>query len=205
MPFVPTVNTLRADLHYLWDSQQCSNSLYFQGSASPDIALATELGEALISWWETEYAPNVAETVSLQEVVLTDLTNETSFSIAVTTGLPISGTVASPSLPNNVSLCISFRTAQRGRSSRGRNYVVGMCESQAVASEATEGFIGVMLDAYEQLIGAGTFVAGLQWVVVSTISNGDPRSSGLAQPVTSVIVTDPVIDSQRRRLPGRGN
>jgi hypothetical protein len=37
-------------------------------------------------------------------------------------------------------------------------------------------------------------------------SNGKPipRSEGIGTPITSVTVVDPIIDNQRRRLPGRG-
>jgi hypothetical protein len=31
-----------------------------------------------------------------------------------------------------------------------------------------------------------------------------PRTEGIATPVTQVVITDHTIDSQRRRLPGRG-
>jgi hypothetical protein len=46
--------------------------------------------------------------------------------------------------------------------------------------------------------------ASWEMVVVSTVENKAPRASALVQPVTSVLYTDLTVDSQRRRLTGRG-
>jgi len=43
-----------------------------------------------------------------------------------------------------------------------------------------------------------------QLVVVSRYSNGVPRSVGIATPVTSAILVDSRVDTQRRRLVGVG-
>jgi hypothetical protein len=46
--------------------------------------------------------------------------------------------------------------------------------------------------------------AGYNLVVLSRIQDGVPRDLALAQTVTSILTTDLFIDSQRRRLTGRG-
>jgi len=107
-------------------------------------------------------------------------------------------------LPGNCSLSISFRTAGRGRSSRGRNYFVGLVESQVNGDVVNGGNVDAYQTLYEELIGAGSVVTGWQWVVVSRFFNGAPRTAGLAQPVTAVVVVDSFIDSMRSRLLGRG-
>jgi len=120
------------------------------------------------------------------------------------TGLPSAGTSAVDPLPFNCAHCVSFRTANRGRSGRGRNYVMGLSDSEAAASAIQTTRLNLDVNAYAALVGAGTFVAGLQFCVVSRYSGGAPRSVALIQPITSVLSVDATIDSQRRRLPGRG-
>lgn len=203
MAFVPVPNTLQAELRFTLGSQLVENVLYFTGSAGVTPALATSLGTALVSWWNANFKADSVTTFTLQTVYMTDLTSQTSFTVTHTAGLPSAGTNGGDPLPFNCALVASFRTAQRGRSGRGRNYVSGWPETQVSASTADSLRVGRILTGYNLLIGAGTFVAGLQWVVVSRFHDGIPRAVGLAIPITSVVV-DPTMDSQRRRLPGRG-
>ena len=86
---------------------------------------------------------------------------------------------------------------------RGRNYIVGLAEDVVSGNSVTPGFAAAVTAAYTALItatGAGPWL----WVVVSRYSNGAPRSQGLAQAVNAALLTDTNIDSQRRRLSGRG-
>jgi hypothetical protein len=204
MPFVPVPNTLQAELRFLWEGQRVENTLYFEGSAGVSPSLATDLGDALIGWWDTNFKALTTDTMSLEEVYLTDLTSATSFTVSDTSGLPLAGTNVSDSSPNNVAHCVSFRTAQRGRSGRGRNYVGGITEADLDGSVISALARAAHVVAYDILVGAGAFVPGLQWVVVSRFTGGAPRTTGLAIPITNVLSVDAIVDSQRRRLPGRG-
>lgn len=204
MAFVPAVNTLKAELRYTKEAQQCENVLYFVGSAGVTPTLATTLGNNLIGWWNTNMKTRTAADMTLREVYITDMSNATSFTVSITTGLPSAGTDAGESLPSNVALCVSFRTANRGRSGRGRNYVMGMTEAQTVGSFFGTTYVNAVVAAYQTLAGAGTFTPGLQWVVASFQNGGADRPTALLQPVTTVLSVHNGVDSQRRRLPGRG-
>lgn len=205
MPFVPALNTLEARLRFVLDAQITENTLYFQGSAGVTPALAGTLGGALVTWWNARFKADSSASMGLLEIYMTDLSFQTSFTVSYVTGLPSSGTSASPGLPNNVALCVSFRTGNRGRSGRGRNYVMGLTEADVTTNIVGTGRVNNAVAAYQALIGAGTFVAGLQWVVVSRYINKVPRGAALVQPITTALVVNSVVDSQRRRLPGRGN
>lgn len=204
MPFVPAANTLEARMRYTWGSQLVENTLYFQGSAGVTPALATTLGNNLIGWWNTNFKTPASNLLSLVQVYITDLSTATSFTVSVVTGLPSAGGSAVESLPFNCALCISFRTGNRGRSGRGRNYVPGLTEADQAASVVIASRVSGAVTAYTTLVGAGTFTPGLQFCVVSRFSNHAPRISALVQPVTTVLAVDSIIDSQRRRLQGRG-
>lgn len=204
MPFVPAANTLLAELRYTYGSVKMENTLYFQGSAGVTPALGITLGNALISWWNAHFKAPSPTAFSLVEVHVTDLSTQTSFTESVTTGLPSAGSSTVDGLPFNVAFCISFRTANRGRSGRGRNYVAGLTEADTQYSTIISTRRAAIVSAYLLLVGAGTFVAGLQWVVVSRFSGGAPRLNALVQPITTAFAVDDITDSQRRRLPGRG-
>src|SRR4029453_73176 len=152
----------------------------------------TTLAAELAEWWGANYAPAISDDVTLQAVRCTDLSSQEGPSIEYTATLPIPGENTSQSVPNNCSLCISFRTAARGRSARGRNYIVGLSENQTTNSSVDAGVPDFFTDAYSLLIGAGTFVAGYQWCVLSRYFNNAPRASGIGRPVTGVRVTDMV-------------
>jgi len=204
MPFIPAPNTLQARMRYNWGVQLIENTLYFEGSAGVSVALANSLGAALVSWWNTNFKPITSNLMALDQVYITDLTADNSFTVPYSTGLPLTGTNATEALPFNCALCISFRTANRGRSGRGRNYVAGLTEAQQAASVVAAATRLSIVTAYQALVGAGTFVPGLGFSVVSRFHNGLPRAQCLVQPITNVLAVDDILDSQRRRLPGRG-
>lgn len=204
MPYVPAPNVVQAELRYLYSIQKLENVIYFVGSAGITTTLMTTLGNNLINWWNVNFKPLVSTQLSLSEVYLTDLTTQTSPTVSVVTGLPSAGVDGGEPMPFNVAYCISFRTAGRGRSARGRNYVTGMTENDVSGNSIVGSFRDAAVAAYNLLVGAGTFTAGLQWCVVSRIHDNAPRAVALVQPITSVVTIDLVVDSQRRRLPGRG-
>lgn len=114
-------------------------------------------------------------------------------------------------MPGNVTMSVSFRTALRGRSFRGRNYVAGLTEDQVAGNIFISTLSASWKAAYEA-IAAAIASTGWTWVVVSRFSGVDavtkepiPRAAGVTTPVLSVIVVDDFVDSQRRRLAGRGN
>lgn len=204
MAFVPSPQVCEAEIEMVWDGQIVENTLYFQSSAAMDVALMGTLAAALITWWNANIKPGVADTLGLTAVAVTDLTTNTSPAVLTPVSPTSFGAGGAQSLPNNVALCISFRTAARGRTSRGRNYIPGLMENQVNQNTVIPAVPAAFIAAYEELIGPGTFVPGLQWGVLSRRVNNADRISGLFRPITSVAVVDSTVDSQRRRLPGRG-
>jgi hypothetical protein len=187
------------------------NTLYFENRGSFDLAAMLVLTNALEAWWQDNLAPITSDTVTLKELVVTDLTSATAPSLVTPALTGNSGTHSINSMPNNVSLCVSFRTSARWRSFRGRNYFAGLCEDQVDGNTVNSATVTALQDAYNLLVGSGTFSANWTWSVVSRFSGMSgtpprptPRAAGVITPITSARVVDPIIDSMRRRLPGRG-
>jgi len=209
MPFIPVENTVLAELRYNYLLQKVENTLWFLGDSAPDVASMTSLGEELIGWWDGGLRAVQNSGVQLREVVVTDMTTATGPQVTVTTGLPLSADVAEEPIPSSNSIVASFRTVNRGRSFRGRNYFVGLSRTQIDGNVVLPGLLGSIVTAYETLQASAT-VAGYTWVIASRFSGVDvngnpiPRVAGITTPVTTVLVVDNLVDSQRRRLAGRG-
>lgn len=203
MAFIPVPSTVQAELVYTWAGETCENVLHFEATGSPSPTEMVELGEHLIDWFDTYMKQYVNVTASLVNVKLTDLNAAFAPALDVTEGLPIVGTAAGDSLPNNVSCVFSKRTIFRGRSYRGRIYQVGLSEQHVTANAVLATPRNAMVAAWSQLISFTTPGEAWQLVVVSRYEDNAPREFGLTTPVVT-ITTDGVIDSQRRRLPGRG-
>lgn len=210
MPFVPVPNTCLVEMRMTYDLQQVENTLYFEFPGGIVTGAMQNLANDMEGWWNDSYAPLVVSGVQLREVVVTDLTSSSSAQVTNVPASVSTGAVLTPGLPSNVTLTVSFRTSLRGRSFRGRNYVVGIPSTDLTPPNTIEGpVVQSWIDAYQGISDALT-VADALWVVVSRFSGVTgagvpiPRTLGVTTPITNVVVVDQTVDSQRRRLPGRG-
>lgn len=210
MPFIPVANTALIEIRMTQNGQQVENTLWMEHATDPTAAEIDTICIAVRDWWSTNLAPIVSSNVELREVVGTSMTSASSPVGNAVPGSPLFGGSTANIVPGNVTMAISFRTGLRGRSFRGRNYAVGITEDQIAGNQFVAGLTALWQAAYDQLLldSAG---AGWEWVVASRFSgvdvNGDPipRAAGVTTPVTSIVVVDNNVDSQRRRLTGRGS
>jgi len=198
---VPDVAQVRVEGRQ--DGQLTINDVYFAisgGGITPtNIA---QLADAMDDWAAANLALKLSEDWSYTRVVAFDLTAADG-PIAVASN-PTTGAIASEAAPNNVAACISLRTAQRGRSGRGRNFIPGVPGNAVTLNTLSGPFMADIILAYENLIGAGTFLAGWQQVIVSRQTGGALRPTGLAIPVVSCEFTVPYVRSMRTREVGHG-
>lgn len=204
MAFVPVPNTCLVEIVYEQDSQIMENTLYFEKpTGSVVLADLEELLDEVNTIVRTQLLPLLSNTLQVLRIVGTMIDVVGGLQSISTASLPAPGQSTSPPLPNNTSLAMSLRTAQSGRSFRGRNYVAGLAEDAVAGNTVNGSMVTALLDVWDSLTHAGGD-AGWQAVVVSRISGGVPRTTGVTTPITSVVVFDDQVDTQRRRLPGRG-
>lgn len=204
MPFVPVPATVMAEIRMTLFGQKIENTLYFQFLDAPSVLAMEGLGSDLLDWWTTLYDLCVTEDVILREVFLTSLDSAISPTATVTPEGTVTGAISENANPGNVAACVSFRTANRGRSYRGRNYVSGLARTDVAGNTIGAGLAGRLLDAYDFLnVTYNSLVSG-RWSVVSRFTAGVAREEGVVTPITSVVLTDLNLDSMRRRLIGRG-
>jgi len=199
----PTENTAEVTMTFLQDGQYLINKHHFLNTAGWDEGSLNNLGTAVREWWDTQLKQVVANTVSLVEIEVVDLTAGSGLGITVQTGLPIAGAGTQPALPNNVTLAVKKGTGLVGRSFRGRTYHIGLKETDVTGNTVGSAELNYLRNAYDALREPEGMVIPVDMCVLSEVSGGVQRAAGICTPVTGIGI-DPVIDSQRRRLPGRG-
>lgn len=192
-------------MSYLWDEQIVSNVFHVESGGDWTTAALELLADTLVTWAVTELIPNMASTVTLEHVEAKDIGGEAGEAVVV----PCIGTCSGngtngPALPNNVTVAVKWLTGLSGRSFRGRTYHIGLTENQVTDNELVPIFDATLSDAYLALLDA-IAAADPTWemVVASFVADGVPRVTGVTTPILDSQI-DPVVDSQRRRLPGRG-
>lgn len=204
MSYQPVPNTYavhqRATLH----AQMIENVHYFEGSAGAPldpVALATAAHDA----WVTHMMPPLSDEYSLRETYVVDLTEEMGATAQASTTPNPTGSDQAEALPGSITLCLSLRTAFRGRSARGRQYISGLPTLMQNNNSITVVGVDALLQGFRNYWAeVEANVPDAQLVVVSRVQNKTVLPQGLTYAVNAVIVTDNHIDSQRRRLQGRG-
>lgn len=161
-------------------------------------ALTNTIGAAIRAAFvvaSTGWNNSVGTTITLHQVGLRDI-NQPNLPEFIDTGTPAAGLATGDLLPLNVSLCVTLRTANAGRSFRGRSYLWGFTETANGATGTAN---------------AGLLTSAVTWVtaIQSALNSSNfslavvSRSRSIVSDVTSVQVRDAVWDTQRKRsLPG---
>lgn len=200
--FIPVPNTVRSSLLYLLDNQTIVNTLHFNLATEPTLAQMDALNTALRTWYTASFKPQVPSNVSLSAINTVGLWSQTAPS-RLSVVSPLEAGTAPTSFPANVTYCASNRTGLRGRNYRGRFYWPGMPSTYVTSTNTvTAAFVAAVQAALGVLLTPAN-VANFIWVIASRYFNKLPRATGIVTPVTAV-VGDLTLDSQRRRLPGRG-
>lgn len=204
MAFIPVPNAGEFHLIFSYDGQICENVFHGVRDGGYDAPALTTALNNIIAWWLDQMRAHVAPTLILLRGEAFALDTEGSPAIVIEhSPLPAPGTKVTEQLPNNVTLSVKWTTPFRGRSFRGRTYHLGLCEDQVTNNLMHSDTLAVLDAAYGQLQIAMSGSGPGQLAVVSRFHNKAPRVAGIATPITGRIL-EPTIDSQRRRLPGRG-
>ena len=119
-----------------------------------------------------------------------------------TDSLPATGEKTETALPNNVSLAVHWGTGLLGRSRHGRTFHLGITTDLVNGNFVTNA--ADIQSAYDALrTTLDNITLNVEFSVVSFVFQNDWRRDPLVTPISGVAV-EATIDSQRRRLPGRG-
>lgn len=211
MAFIPVPNTVAVDVIYQWDAQVVENTLYFEYTTPPISSDLQDLLTGIRDLIATELLPLLSNTLSLIRLTAQVIDAADGLFRLLNVSPALQGSGGDRPVPSNVSYAIQFKTGLSGRSFSGRNYVVGILEADVTSNDvATDLRTGLL--AFYTAVSAMSAGLGFLHVVVSRYSGVNPttgrpipRTTGIATPVLSYTTFDNTVDSQRRRLPGRGN
>lgn len=228
MPSPPLViaNCVQVRLLGTAAAQGTVNVLHANKSGGLTItqALANTVGAAIKSAWSTRLGTFVSGSGSLVRVGLRDLSaaNQTEF---LDTGAPAAGASVGESLPPQLALCITLRTAESGKSARGRVYLSGFTETDNVAGAAASTGLVTACVAFITDVQGALATNGLTLAVASrpalayvdtrtwTLANGQTQidtlsrvtaKTGRSLAVTTIQSRNAAWETQRRRNNGRG-
>lgn len=205
MAFVAVPNCVELAFNTTWAGERTQNRVGVFVGASPSQAQCDAVANIGLGWWASDVVPLTPSTLELREAHVRDLTVINGLEATAAPVGTLVGTNGSPSLPNNVAICASLRTGFTGRSARGRWFWQGLSESQVADSVVT----GTLLpDIVAAITNLAVLLAtgGFNLVIISRVTGGAPRvPAPITFTVTDVLFVDAVVDSQRRRLPGRGS
>lgn len=208
--FVPGTKLVKVAIEGLWYSQKTASTFWVEGDIEPIAATMEALADHFRDVLYESFRSSLSSNFALTRITATRQNNANDIQIARTPVTPIQGTGGAASVPLNCSWCFTHRTALRGRSYRGRTYWPGFYATldlgggvgnittlSSLASNMVNSLITLMLE-------------GWTWVVASHFTGGhdgipsQPRPLALQTPITGVTI-DTLMDSQRRRLVGRGS
>jgi len=202
--FIPTPNTAKVAVHYTLFDQVIVNTLWFE-KIDETLWTGAQLNTLCANVWDwssTVLLSLLSNDLRLTLVDAVDQTNAASFYGSFsTTSIP--GEIVSQSLPSGSCVTVKFSSDLTGRSYRGRNYISGIPQSVVDDNAVIDTFATSLTSAFYAL---PTMVSGLDCnhVIASHYHNGAPRTTGVTVVVQDYHMVDLFIDSQRRRLSGRG-
>lgn len=204
MPFIPAPNIVMVEMRALSSGQQVENRIHVNVLHAPTLADLNTITPYFWDWWQNTYAPLLPATVELVEVVATSLHVENGLQDTYAPSVGVVGGDITGALPNEVSLCISLRTGTRGRSARGRFYWLAIpIGSMADQNNVETAFGSSCVGAVQTLINGLEDIG--QPTIVSYRTNNAPRPGGPVYfPISSAMLVDRLVDSQKRRKPGVG-
>lgn len=160
------------------------------------------LAADFIDWWNTSYKLAMPNAIALIQVQVRKYDPAVPLGFDSNVSPPIPGSQAGAMLPGNVSSTISWRTGLAGRRFRGRVYVPGIRESDVDDSDLiSSALVNLIASASASLL-TSALTNGVLGVFHAPKTVPSVFDNTITDVLTSVI--ENIVDSQRRRLPGRG-
>jgi len=200
--FIPAPDTARVRMIYSQDAQTVMNVFYFTKSGGWDSGSLHDLADVVSAAWTTHMKVLQSNGLTLETIEATDVSVDAGAQYTLSVGA--SGTHTAPALPNNVTWAIKFTSGLTGRSNRGRMYFLGLVEDQVDSNTVTIAASSGILTGIEGFFAEIQADEDAFHVIVSYCNAGAWRTTAVTNEVSGYSYFDTTVDSQRRRLPGRG-
>lgn len=205
-PFIPAPGVLQVEAVYKCLGEFCENVYHvyngtWAGALTPTIMQHIA---QLVEAWESGTGRGYRHQQSvLDHIVVRDLSTQTGPAIERTPTTVVTGLRPATPAPNNVTVAVKWNTLLRGRSYRGRTFHIGMPMDFVTGDQITAAAHDLMIGGYDGLRTSLAESADQTMVVLSYAHNKFWRDTAVATPIVNCSVNLD-LDSQRRRLAGRG-
>lgn len=200
MAFIPWPNSVKVILEFTIAGIPVTVTIAVTKPAALETGDVTDVANFVKSWAASSLMPNLCTAAALTRVTAYDMTSSTGEVVVLTAGLPVSGTVPDQSIDIGSALDVSFRTANRGRSGRGRNYVPGIAMGDR--ANAAQFLLARTNDIAADYVALNTALVtpGFAHTVASEQLDGVVRNPAVMQAVTSYIGNLSIANQRRRGL-----
>jgi len=203
MPFQPVPNTVEIVVRGIQGGQNIVNTFFAKMSTEPDQADCQALADAVDAWVGAEWLPILSAVYEYSRTDVRGLSHAVDVQASSNDNAG-AGAVSGTSQANNVSIAVQRNSGLTGRASRGRIFVPGIADSKlSDDNHISTTFRTELEDALAALV-AAIVAEGFSNAIVHRVSGGSPLVTAVVYPLVEWVVTDLVVDSMRRRLPGRG-
>jgi len=186
------------------DGEEYVSTLYAHKIGAWTLIQIDDMIAAIGAEYSSHFQQTAGPQLTLTQIVGTDLTSADGFQSTFFFASPLTGTEGGPRMPNSAAKTISFTTGRAGRSTRGRNKLGGLTgdlmSDENHVNTTYETYVRTLYDGIQNAITD----AGYEFVVLSRVADGVERAEGVTYSITQIGFNNNRLDSQRRRLPGRG-
>lgn len=203
-PFVPVPETAKFELVFTFQGEVVENVYHVTHPGGWTEGTLNAKCSDIYDWWVSNLRAQHPTSATFERILATDQSSQFGPRVEWVDSLPSAGTKNNTGiLPNHVTVAVKWLTGSRGRSYRGRTYHFGLTGSDTSGNNLQSATRTALLTAYENLLTAVAGSGSDHLVVASRMLGGAPRAVGVATNITAAEI-NAVLDSQRRRLPGRG-
>lgn len=178
------------------DTRQLVNTFHVNKPDAWTMTDLIQLANVVHTWWTTYYKIMVPNTVSLVQIQCRVYNPNVPLAYDLNISPPEAGTRGTTTEPANATLSMSERTGLAGRKYRGRMYLAGLDSASTNQNDTvTSALVTLAANALANLITGAL-------PIPESVSIFHRNTNTFTNVIAYVI--ENVIDSQRRRLPGRG-
>lgn len=198
MAFVPNVAVAKVAMDFQQGTRPFTNVLHVGAPANPDESQLLTIATLVYDAFTDAFMPLLAGATVAQSATAYSMASTTAPVATFAPTTPVIGGQGGDPLPLQSAAVLTLRTNARGRSGRGRIYLSGWSEGSSVSSSLTPAASAALTTA-AAAFRAALLASSITLVVYSTQSGGVDRTTGVAFPVTSIVLRSAVFGSQRDR------
>ena len=203
MAFQPAPDCAKVALVHIHLSSQLVNVLHFRRQGQWGIPELDTLLSTVATAWVNDVMTNLNQNTVFLRAEGRGLRAQTDVSSELVLAQPVSGGRPGEGLPGNVAFAVTHITGLTGRANRGRTFFGGLAEADVVGDTLALARANALRNGLN-VVRTQAAQAGWTMVVLSRSLNKQPRPEALPIDVIGFRYRDNLVDSQRRRLTGRG-